>query len=67
MCGEGIRYDGKSKAAFNQGDTMAGRIRRALNDPLIRERVNKLAPVVAARNGVTAAAEHLEALARPGQ
>jgi vancomycin aglycone glucosyltransferase len=38
------------------------RISVAVNDPLIRERVNRLAPLVAARNGVTAAAEYLEAL-----
>jgi vancomycin aglycone glucosyltransferase len=48
-------------------DLLADRISRALSDPLIRERVNKLAPVVAARNGVTAAAEHLEVLERPVQ
>jgi len=38
------------------------RISRAVNDPSIRERVNRLAPAVAARNGVTTAVEHLEAL-----
>ena len=38
------------------------RISRAVNDPSIRERVSQLAPLVAARNGVTAAAEYLEAL-----
>jgi vancomycin aglycone glucosyltransferase len=43
-------------------DVLAGRISRAVNDPLIRELVNRLAPAVAARNGVTAAAEYLEAL-----
>ncbi|HTB87125.1 MAG TPA: glycosyltransferase [Steroidobacteraceae bacterium] len=43
-------------------DVLSERIGRAVNDPLIRERVNKLAPLVAARNGVTAAVEHLEAL-----
>jgi vancomycin aglycone glucosyltransferase len=41
---------------------LSDRISRAVNDPLIRERVNRLAPAVAARNGVTAAVEHLEAL-----
>jgi vancomycin aglycone glucosyltransferase len=41
---------------------LSDRIGRAINDPLIRERVNKLAPLVAARNGATAAVEHLEAL-----
>jgi UDP:flavonoid glycosyltransferase YjiC (YdhE family) len=41
---------------------LAGRISRAVNDPKIREEVGRLAPAVAARNGVTAAVEHLEAL-----
>jgi vancomycin aglycone glucosyltransferase len=41
------------------------RISRAVSDPLIRERVNRLAPAVAARNGVTTAVEHLEALRLP--
>ena len=45
-------------------NVLSERISRALNDPLIRERVNRLAPLVAARNGVTAAIEHLEALTR---
>ena len=43
-------------------DVLSERISRAVNDPSIRERVNRLAPRVAARNGVTAAIEHLEAL-----
>jgi vancomycin aglycone glucosyltransferase len=43
-------------------DVLCDRISRAVNDPLIRERVNRLAPTVAARNGVTAA-EHFEAAA----
>jgi vancomycin aglycone glucosyltransferase len=43
-------------------DVLSDRISRAVSDPLIRERVNRLAPVVAARNGVTTAVEHLEAL-----
>jgi len=43
-------------------DALSDRISRAVSDPLIRERVNRLAPAVAARNGVTTAAEHLEAL-----
>jgi vancomycin aglycone glucosyltransferase len=43
-------------------DVLSDRISRAVNDPLIRERVNRLAPAVAARNGVTRAIEHLEAL-----
>jgi vancomycin aglycone glucosyltransferase len=41
---------------------LSDRISRAVSDPLIRERVNRLAPAVAARNGVTTAVEHLEAL-----
>jgi vancomycin aglycone glucosyltransferase len=41
---------------------LSDRIGRAVNDPLIRERVNRLAPLVAARNGAMAAVEHLEAL-----
>jgi vancomycin aglycone glucosyltransferase len=41
---------------------LSDRIGRAVNDPLIRERVNKLAPLVAARNGAIAAVEQLEAL-----
>jgi UDP:flavonoid glycosyltransferase YjiC (YdhE family) len=43
-------------------DVLCDRISRAVNDPLIRERVNRLAPLVAARNGATMAVEHLEAL-----
>jgi vancomycin aglycone glucosyltransferase len=43
-------------------DELGDRISRAVSDPLIRERVNRLASSVAARNGVTAAVEHLEAL-----
>jgi vancomycin aglycone glucosyltransferase len=48
-------------------DVLAARIGRAINDPKIRERAERLAPTVAARNGVTAAAEHLEALVRPAR
>jgi UDP:flavonoid glycosyltransferase YjiC (YdhE family) len=48
-------------------DALRDRISRSVNDPLIRERVNRLAPLVAARNGVTAAVEHLEALDRGSQ
>jgi vancomycin aglycone glucosyltransferase len=44
---------------------LSGRIDRAVNDPEIRERVNALAPLVAARNGVIAAVENLEALQLP--
>jgi vancomycin aglycone glucosyltransferase len=43
-------------------EALCDRISRAVNDPLIRERVNRLAPLVAARNGATAAVERLEAL-----
>jgi UDP:flavonoid glycosyltransferase YjiC (YdhE family) len=43
-------------------EVLCDRINRAISDPLIRERVNRLAPAVAARNGVTAAVERLEAL-----
>ncbi len=43
-------------------DALCERIRRAVNDPMIRERVNRLAPLVAARNGLTAAVEKIEAL-----
>jgi vancomycin aglycone glucosyltransferase len=43
-------------------DVLRDLISRAISDPLIRERVNRLAPAVAARNGVTTAVEHLEAL-----
>jgi sterol 3beta-glucosyltransferase len=45
-------------------DALRDRISHAVNDPLIRDRVNRLAPLVASRNGVIAAVEHLEALAR---
>jgi vancomycin aglycone glucosyltransferase len=43
-------------------DMLSDRISRAVNDPSIRERVNRLAPAIAARNGVTTGVEHLEAL-----
>jgi len=43
-------------------DALCDRISRAVSDPLIRERVNRLAPGVAARNGVAMAVEHLEVL-----
>ena len=46
-------------------DVLSDRISRAVNDPRIRERVAGLAPAIAVRNGVTAAVEHLEALAGP--
>jgi vancomycin aglycone glucosyltransferase len=43
-------------------DVLSDCISRAVNDPKIRERVNRLAPAVAARNGVSKAALHLETL-----
>ena len=43
-------------------DVLSDRISRAVNDPRIQEQVNRLAPAVAARNGVTTAVEYLEAL-----
>jgi vancomycin aglycone glucosyltransferase len=41
---------------------LSNRISRAVNDPLFRERANRLAPAVAARNGLTAAVEEIETL-----
>jgi vancomycin aglycone glucosyltransferase len=43
-------------------EALRDRVRRAVDDPLIRERVDRLAPGIAARNGVTAAMEQIEAL-----
>ena len=43
-------------------EVLSSRISLAINDPLIRERVNRLAPAVAARNGLTAAVAQIEAL-----
>jgi vancomycin aglycone glucosyltransferase len=43
-------------------DLLSDRIKRAIDDPLMQERVTSLAPVVAARNGVTKAVSILEAL-----
>jgi len=43
-------------------DVLRDRISRAVNDPLIRDRVNALAPAITARNGVAAAVEEIEAL-----
>jgi vancomycin aglycone glucosyltransferase len=43
-------------------DELCDRISLAVSDPLIRERANRLAPAVAARNGVASAVEQLEAL-----
>ena len=48
-------------------EALAGRISHAVNDPKIRERVKRLAPAVAARNGVFAAVQQLETLERPRQ
>jgi vancomycin aglycone glucosyltransferase len=44
-------------------EVLRDRISRALNDPSIRDRVNTLGPAIAARNGVSAAVEEIEALA----
>jgi vancomycin aglycone glucosyltransferase len=41
-------------------EELCDRISRAVSDPSIRERVNRLAPAVAARNGVTSAVDYLE-------
>ena len=41
---------------------LCDRMSRGVNDPFIQERVNRLAPLVRARNGVTAAVEKIEAL-----
>jgi vancomycin aglycone glucosyltransferase len=43
-------------------ELLRDRISRGVNDPLIRERVGRLATRVAARNGVAAAVEAIEAL-----
>jgi vancomycin aglycone glucosyltransferase len=43
-------------------EVLSDRISHAVNDPQTRERVNRLAKAVAARNGVITAVEHLEAL-----
>jgi vancomycin aglycone glucosyltransferase len=43
-------------------ERLCDRICRSVNDPLIRERVDRLAPLVAARNGVSKAVEMIEAL-----
>jgi sterol 3beta-glucosyltransferase len=43
-------------------DELCDRISRAVGDPSIQERVDRLGPAVAARDGVTSAVEHLEAL-----
>jgi vancomycin aglycone glucosyltransferase len=43
-------------------NALCERISLAVDNPLIRERVNKLAPAIAVRNGVATAVEYLEAL-----
>jgi vancomycin aglycone glucosyltransferase len=43
-------------------ELLCDRMSRGVNDPFIQERVNRLAPLVRARNGVTAAVEMVEAL-----
>jgi UDP:flavonoid glycosyltransferase YjiC (YdhE family) len=43
-------------------ELLRDRISRGVNDPLIRERVGRLAPLVAARNGVYRAVETIEGL-----
>jgi vancomycin aglycone glucosyltransferase len=43
-------------------DLLRDRINSAVNDPLIRERVDRLAPLVAARNGAVAAVEKIESM-----
>jgi len=43
-------------------ERLRDRMSRCVNDPFIQERVDRLAPLVTARNGVTAAVEKIEAL-----
>ena len=43
-------------------ERLRDRMSRGVNDSFIQERVNRLAPLVTARNGVTAAVEKIEAL-----
>jgi vancomycin aglycone glucosyltransferase len=43
-------------------ELLCDRMSRGVNDPFIQERVKRLAPLVTARNGVTAAVEKIEAL-----
>jgi UDP:flavonoid glycosyltransferase YjiC (YdhE family) len=43
-------------------EVLGDRISRAVNDPLIQERVKRLAPAIAARNGLTAAVKEIESL-----
>jgi vancomycin aglycone glucosyltransferase len=43
-------------------EVLRERISRAINDPVIRDRVKKLGPAIAARNGVAAAVQEIEAL-----
>jgi vancomycin aglycone glucosyltransferase len=46
--------------ALVNADVLAARLDRALNDPRIRERATRLGAVIATRNGVQAAVDHLE-------
>jgi vancomycin aglycone glucosyltransferase len=48
-------------------ELLCDRMSRGVNDPFIQERVNRLAPLVTARNGVTAAVEMIEALHLAGR
>jgi vancomycin aglycone glucosyltransferase len=45
-------------------EALSNRLSRAVNDPLIRERVDSLAPAIAARNGLITAVKEIEALRR---
>jgi UDP:flavonoid glycosyltransferase YjiC (YdhE family) len=47
-------------------DILTARIDAALHDPRIRARAAALGPVIAARNGVVAAVNHIEHLVAPG-
>jgi UDP:flavonoid glycosyltransferase YjiC (YdhE family) len=47
-------------------EVLSNRISRAVDDPLIRERVDRLAPLVAARNGLATAVQEIEALRSSG-
>ena len=48
-------------------ELLRDRMSRGVNDPFIRERVNTLAPLVTARNGITTAVETIEALGLSGR
>jgi vancomycin aglycone glucosyltransferase len=53
-------------AELVNADVLTDRIATALHDPRIRSRAAAFAPVIASRNGVTAAVSHLEALTDGG-